>query len=81
MSRGLMDKLTNRDIIREQKFNIEYMTKELKDKNELVALQADAIDEFREQVMKQSEEISALWDSVNAKTRTKPVEKDEPEKN
>jgi len=81
MSRGLMDKLTNRDIIREQKFNIEYMTKELKDKNELVELQADAIDEFREQVMKQSEEISALWDSVNAKTRTKPVEKDESEKN
>ena len=56
------------------------MTKELKEKNELVTVQADAIDEFKERVTELSEEISDLWDSVNVAAR-KTVEKDEPENN
>lgn len=80
MRRGLMDRLTNRDILREQKINIDYMTKELKEKNELVGVQAEAIDEFKEQVLKLSEEISTLWDSVNAMAR-KEAKTDESENN
>ena len=80
MKRGLVDRVTNRDILREQKINIDYMAKELKEKNELVGVQAEAIDEFKEQVLKLSEEISALWDSVNVAAR-KRVEKSESENN
>ena len=80
MKRGLMDRLTNRDVLREQKINIDYMVKELKEKNELVGVQADALDEFKEQVLKLTEEISGLWGSVNDMAR-KGAKKDESENN
>lgn len=80
MKRSLMDRLTNRDVVREQKINILHMVRDIKEKDELIMVQAEAIDEFREQVTKLSEEISGLWDSVNSKTRTRRKKEDESEK-
>jgi len=69
MKRGLINRITNRDILGEQRTHIDFLMREMKEKNELVEVQAEAIDEFREQVMKLSEEISELWDSVNSSAR------------
>jgi len=67
------------DITKEQKIHIDFLIKQTKEKNELVVVQAEAIDEFKEQVTKLSEEISGLWDSMNTKMRIKREEEDESE--
>lgn len=79
MKRGLIDRITNRDVLSEQKSHIDILMRERKEKNELIDIQAEAIDEFREQMTKLSEEISELWDSVNSSARRRR-EKDESEK-
>ena len=80
MKRGLIDRLTNRDIMSEQKTNIDFLTREIREKNELVTVQAAAIDEFMDQVTALSEEISELWNSVNSMPK-KRSEKNESENN
>lgn len=82
MKRGLMDRLTNRDIVGEQKKHIEFLMREMRGKDELIGVQAEAIDEFNGQVTKLSEEISELWNSVNSavkKRGEKREKKDESE--
>jgi len=74
MKRGLIDRLTNRDIVGEQKTHIDILMREARKKNELITMQAEAIDEFREQVTKLGEEISELWDTVNKTARRKKDE-------
>ena len=76
MRRGLIDRITNRDVVAEQKIHIDLLMREVKERNELVTVQAEAIDGFKEQVAKLSEEISELWESVNSSARKKR-EKDE----
>ena len=77
MRRGLIDRITNRDVVKEQKIHIDSLTRDMREKNELIDVQAEAIDEFRNEVVKLSEEISELWDTVNKSVRRK---KDESEK-
>lgn len=82
LKRGLIDRLTNRDIVSEQKKHIEFLMREMRGKDELIGVQAEAIEEFRGQVTKLSGEISELWDSVNSaakKRGEKREKKDESE--
>lgn len=74
MKRGIIDLITNRDIVGEQKTHIDFLTREMREKNELIEVQAGAIDEFMEQVTKLSDEISGLWDAVNRSAREKQGE-------
>ena len=71
MRRGLIDRITNRDVVKEQKIHIDSLTRDMREKNELIDVQAEAIDEFRNEVVKLSEEISELWDTVNKSVRRK----------
>lgn len=85
MKRGLIDRITNRDVlseqrdvVSEQRTHIDFLTREMREKNELIDVQAEAIGEFRDEVTKLSEEISELWDTVNKSARRRK-EKDESE--
>jgi hypothetical protein len=71
VKRGLIDRITNRDVVSEQRGHIDFLTREMREKNELIDIQAEAIDEFRGEMVKLSEEISELWDTVNKSARRK----------
>lgn len=74
MKRGIIDRITNRDIVGEQKTHIGFLTREMHEKNELIDVQADAIEEFRDEVTKLSGEISELWDTFNKSVRRRENE-------